>query len=259
MLQAHREARPARDPADGEQHARHEARPVEGVGADGQLLPRVAEHDLLVGDQPAQPDGVDVRRIHIDVAAHSSMLEPILERFGAHLRTLTLAPPQPFRLDLTALALVRRPNNRIDTWRDGAYRRWVPVSEPYGPGPVPQILLEVVDGAAGGPLAGRPPPGSPTETLLVRAFGRLPEEQLAAAAERVTRRLERLWPFIGHIQIAGIPDRREPDEGEVNFPHLFETIDRLGYDGWIGCEYRPAGRTVDGLGWMTAYANKAAA
>jgi|SRR5690554_1783603 len=121
-----------------------------------------------------------VRSVHVSQGRPTASTPAGVERVE-----FTLAPPQPFRLDLTALALVRRPNNRIDTWRDGAYRRWVPVSEPYGPGPVPQFLLEVVDGAAGGPLAGRPPPGSPTETLLVRAFGRLPEEQLAAAAERV--------------------------------------------------------------------------
>jgi hydroxypyruvate isomerase len=67
----------------------------------------------------------------------------------------------------------------------------------------------------------------------------------------LTRRLERLMPRIAHIQIAGVPDRHEPDIGEVNFAHLFATIDRLGYDGYVGCEYRPAARTEDGLGWLT--------
>lgn len=66
----------------------------------------------------------------------------------------------------------------------------------------------------------------------------------------LTKRLEKLMPVIGHVQIAGVPDRHEPDEGELNFPHLFEALDRLGYDGWVGCEYRPAGRTEDGLGWF---------
>ena len=55
---------------------------------------------------------------------------------------------------------------------------------------------------------------------------------------------------IGHIQIAGVPDRHEPDEGEVNYRYLFQLIDQTGYDGWIGCEYKPAARTEDGLGWM---------
>jgi 2-dehydrotetronate isomerase len=55
---------------------------------------------------------------------------------------------------------------------------------------------------------------------------------------------------VGHLQIAGVPLRHEPDVGEVNYPYLFEVIDELGYDGWIGCEYRPAGPTSSGLGWL---------
>ena len=58
---------------------------------------------------------------------------------------------------------------------------------------------------------------------------------------------------IGHIQIADVPDRHEPGTGEINFPFLFEQIDRVGYQGWIGCEYAPAGRTEDGLGWLRPY------
>lgn len=54
----------------------------------------------------------------------------------------------------------------------------------------------------------------------------------------------------GHVQIAGVPDRHEPDVGEVSYPYLFEALDRTGYQGWIGCEYRPRGRTEDGLGWL---------
>jgi len=56
-------------------------------------------------------------------------------------------------------------------------------------------------------------------------------------------------PWIGHIQIAGVPDRHEPAEGEVNYPYLFRLIDHLGYQGWIGCEYHPRVETVAGLGW----------
>jgi len=54
----------------------------------------------------------------------------------------------------------------------------------------------------------------------------------------------------GHIQIAGVPDRHEPDVGEINYPYLFDVIDQTGYEGWIGCEYRPKGETADGLGWL---------
>ena len=55
---------------------------------------------------------------------------------------------------------------------------------------------------------------------------------------------------VGHLQIAGVPERHEPDVGELNHPYLFELIDRLGWDGWIGCEYRPRAGTSAGLGWM---------
>ncbi|HWL29240.1 MAG TPA: TIM barrel protein, partial [Burkholderiaceae bacterium] len=61
---------------------------------------------------------------------------------------------------------------------------------------------------------------------------------------------------VGHIQIAGVPERHEPDTGEVNYAWLFRLLDDLGYDGWVGCEYRPAGNTLDGLGWMERLAAK---
>jgi hydroxypyruvate isomerase len=57
---------------------------------------------------------------------------------------------------------------------------------------------------------------------------------------------------IGHVQIASVPDRHEPDDGEVNYPYLFRLLDELGYEGWVGCEYRPRGATTDGLGWLAA-------
>jgi hydroxypyruvate isomerase len=55
---------------------------------------------------------------------------------------------------------------------------------------------------------------------------------------------------IGHVQIASVPARNEPDDGEVNYPFLFRQLDELGYDGWVGCEYRPRAVTEDGLGWL---------
>ncbi|MDY7577177.1 hydroxypyruvate isomerase family protein [Herbaspirillum sp. RTI4] len=57
---------------------------------------------------------------------------------------------------------------------------------------------------------------------------------------------------IGHVQIASVPSRNEPDDGEVNYAYLFRLLDEMGYEGWIGCEYRPRGRTEDGLGWLKA-------
>ncbi len=67
------------------------------------------------------------------------------------------------------------------------------------------------------------------------------------------KRLEAHFPLVGHVQIAAVPSRREPDEGEVNYPEIFAALDRLGYAGWIGCEYRPRTRTEDGLGWARPY------
>lgn len=68
-------------------------------------------------------------------------------------------------------------------------------------------------------------------------------------------KLQRDMAGIGHIQIAGVPERHEPDIGELNYPYLFELIDTLGYDGWIGCEYRPRAGTSAGLGWLKPYLN----
>ena len=68
----------------------------------------------------------------------------------------------------------------------------------------------------------------------------------------LARTLERDIGRIGHVQIAGVPDRHEPDGGEVCFAYLLRLLDQLGYDGWVGGEYRPRGRTQDGLGWRDA-------
>jgi hydroxypyruvate isomerase len=67
------------------------------------------------------------------------------------------------------------------------------------------------------------------------------------------RRFETHLPLIGHVQVAAVPSRHEPDEGEVNYPAIFQMLDHIGYAGWIGCEYRPRARTEDGLGWARPY------
>jgi len=69
----------------------------------------------------------------------------------------------------------------------------------------------------------------------------------------LARTIERLLPRIGHMQLADVPDRHEPGSGEINFPFLLAHIDRLGYAGWIGCEYNPRGDTVEGLKWAKPY------
>ena len=69
----------------------------------------------------------------------------------------------------------------------------------------------------------------------------------------LARRLETAATRIAHIQIADNPGRHEPGTGEINFPFLFSLIDRLGYEGWIGCEYVPKSTVEAGLGWMKQF------
>lgn len=64
-------------------------------------------------------------------------------------------------------------------------------------------------------------------------------------------------PRLGHVQIAGVPERHEPDTGEVHYPYLFDLLDALGYGGWVGCEYHPRGDTAAGLAWAAPYLNRA--
>ena len=63
-------------------------------------------------------------------------------------------------------------------------------------------------------------------------------------------RLQRHFAKIGHIQIAGAPARGEPDRGEVNYTEVLREVDRLGWSGWIGAEYRPSGPTAESFGWL---------
>ena len=76
------------------------------------------------------------------------------------------------------------------------------------------------------------------------------EGELAATMQKQLGR-------IGHIQLADNPGRNEPGTGEINYPFLFAHLDRIGYDGWIGCEYKPATTTQAGLGWRQALVNAA--
>ena len=69
----------------------------------------------------------------------------------------------------------------------------------------------------------------------------------------VTTRMRTMMPIIGHIQVASIPSRNEPMSEELNDAFLFTELDRLGYAGFIGCEYRPKAGTEAGLGWFAPY------
>jgi hydroxypyruvate isomerase len=68
----------------------------------------------------------------------------------------------------------------------------------------------------------------------------------------VSRRLARLLPIVGHIQIAAVPDRGAPDHGELDYGWLLPEIDRLGWDRPVGAEYKVAGPTEETLGWLAA-------
>ena len=70
----------------------------------------------------------------------------------------------------------------------------------------------------------------------------------------VTMRLRKYIDITGHVQIASVPSRHEPDGEELSYPFLFAELERLGYAGFIGCEYRPRGKTLDGLAWFKPYA-----
>jgi hydroxypyruvate isomerase len=69
----------------------------------------------------------------------------------------------------------------------------------------------------------------------------------------ITKRMERFMPVIDHMQIADVPARNEPGTGEIGWEFVFRRIDELGYMGWVGCEYRPAGDTVAGLAWRQKF------
>ncbi|MCC7058779.1 MAG: hydroxypyruvate isomerase, partial [Burkholderiaceae bacterium] len=69
----------------------------------------------------------------------------------------------------------------------------------------------------------------------------------------VATKIRRHLGGVGHVQIAGVPGREEPDSGELNYPYLLALLDELGYPGWVGCEYRPRGATRDGLGWLARW------
>jgi hydroxypyruvate isomerase len=65
-------------------------------------------------------------------------------------------------------------------------------------------------------------------------------------------KLKHYMPVIGNVQVAAVPSRAEPDEGEIAYPAIFAAVDTLGYKGWVGCENRPRGDTDEGLKWTKA-------
>ncbi len=71
----------------------------------------------------------------------------------------------------------------------------------------------------------------------------------------LSRLTDKLNGRFAHVQIASVPDRHEPDEGEINYQYIFDKLDQIGYDGYVGCEYKPRGVTEDGLEWFQPYKN----
>ena len=69
----------------------------------------------------------------------------------------------------------------------------------------------------------------------------------------LSRTIENNIDIIGHIQIADNPGRNEPGTGEINYPHMFSLFDKIGYKGWVGCEYKPLEGTISGLSWIDRY------
>lgn len=72
----------------------------------------------------------------------------------------------------------------------------------------------------------------------------------------LARTIQNNLSSIEHLQLADNPGRNEPGTGEINYPFLFSFLDKIGYQGWIGCEYKPAATTVEGLGWLEPYVEK---
>ena len=69
----------------------------------------------------------------------------------------------------------------------------------------------------------------------------------------LARLTDKLNGKFAHVQIASVPDRHEPDEGEINYQYIFDKLDTIGYDGYVGCEYKPRGETAAGLDWFQKY------
>ena len=112
--------------------------------------------------------------------------------------------------------------------------------EPLNPRDVPGYFLSSVEAAEEIIVA----VGAPNIRIMFDVY------HIAIAQGDVLTRLERFLPLVGHVQIAAVPSRHEPDEGEIAYGAIFEKLDELGYSGWIGCEYKPRGSTESGLGWV---------
>jgi hydroxypyruvate isomerase len=145
---------------------------------------------------------------------------------------------------------------RSDPKAEASYRRAIEYAAPVFAGRGVDLLLE--------PINARNMPGYflndfPYTRDLIASLG-LPNVKLQFDVYHrqimhgdVTMGFRALQPIVGHIQVASVPSRNEPAGEELNFPFLFAEFDRLGYDGFIGCEYNPRAGTVEGLKWFQPY------
>ena len=88
--------------------------------------------------------------------------------------------------------------------------------------------------------------GSPKVRIMFDVYN------IAVAEGDVLRRLKRHFPHVGHVQIAAVPTRQEPDDGEIDYRRIFAALDAIPWTGWVGAEYRPKTTVEAGLAWMAA-------
>ena len=182
-------------------------------------------------------------------------------RFDEGIAALEMAMPWIRATGVRRLHLMAGIGDRTDRQRVAAYARTVAaVADRLADGGI-DVLIE--------PINRRDMPGYFLDDFgfaadLIADLGR-PNLKLQfdvyhrqILAGDVTMALRRLLPIVGHVQIASVPARAEPGTGELNDAFLFAELDRLGYDGFVGCEYRPTAATEAGLDWFTPWRHRRA-
>ena len=111
--------------------------------------------------------------------------------------------------------------------------------EPINRGDMPGYLLLTLDDA----VRAQDAVGEPNLSIQADLY------HLQLEGGDLVRRIGQTLPRIGHVQVAGVPHRHEPDDAELRHRELFAMLDSRGYAGWVGCEYRPSGTCADGLAW----------
>ena len=243
------------------------------------------EHPFLDRFERAAQAGFEAVEFLFPYAWHA---EEIRQRLDAHGLTLVLHNLPPGDWDAGERGIACHPD-RIGEFRDGV-ERGIAYAQALGvrqlnclagkaPAGVPEAVLRetfvgnLVHAAAALKAAGLRLLIEPINTFDIPGFYLSRTAQAVALLDEVgadnafvqydiyhaqrmegelAATLEKYLPRIGHIQLADNPGRHEPGTGEIHYPFLFAHLDRIGYAGWIGCEYKPATTTEAGLGWMKA-------